>query len=484
MIKKHLREITSDSFVYGLTGLLSRFIGFLLIPVYTRMLSPEDYGIMSVVGTTAQVVSIILMLGLPGAVQRFYFENDKRENRRFLGSIILFQNFLGLIVCFFIIINASYISRTIYGRSDFAIYLSLSIAQVGLTLMAMAPGVLMVNRRQKWLSLTLNSFGTLVTAGIPLYLVVYKKIGLSGVFLGGLYAQILLWLLYFWMVIREIDWIIEWRYVRAALVFSLPLVPHLLSHWVLNFIDRLMLQRMAGLEQTGLYSLGYNFGLIMMLAVGSINTAYAPWFYRQNSQDQEQAKRMVGRMVTYYLLALGFLYLGVASFSREIIEVIANVRFFGAYRVVPVVALGYVFQGLYFMSVAPIFHFKKTGILPLLSITAALVNILLNLIFIPRWGMMGAAWATVGSLAVLFTGVFIFSANIYPVALEWRRIAIIIVAVVFTFILLWPLNNLRLILSIPLKGFSLLIVPGVLWLAGFFTTEEKAFIRGKITFVS
>jgi len=480
MFKNNLRELTSDSFVYGLTGLLSRSIGFLLIPVYTRMLSPEDYGVMSVVGTTAQIISIILMLGLPGAVQRFYFDHDARQNRRFLGSIVLFQNGLGLAACLAIIAFAPQISGAIYKRTDFALFLTLSMIQVWLTLVSMAPGILMVNRRQKWLNLAITGSGTLISAAVPLYLVLVKKMGVSGVFLGSVYAQALLWLVYGWLTLKEMDWVIEWRYVKTALAFSLPLVPHLLSHWVLNFIDRIMLQRMAGLEQTGLYSLGYNFGLIMMLAVGSVNTAYAPWFYRQNNQDQEVAIKLVGRMITYYLLAIGLLFLGVASFSREAIELVADIRFFRAYPVVPVVALGYVFQGLYFMAVAPLFHFKKTAWLPFLSIAAALVNIVLNLWLIPRWGMMGAAWATVGGLAVLFCGVGYVSSRLYPVKLEWRRIAIIILAAGITFLLLWPLNNYRLLVSIPLKVLAFLAVPVVMWMAGFFSSDEKEWIKTKI----
>jgi O-antigen/teichoic acid export membrane protein len=161
----------------------------------------------------------------------------------------------------------------------------------------------------------------------------------------------------------------------------------------------------------------------MSLIVSAINYAWTPIFYdiAKNARD---ARNILSRMFTLYMVVISTLAVGIILFSREVIFIMAAKPFHKAYLVAPAVTLGYLFQGLYFMSVTPIFYEKKTHIMPLLTGIAAAANIGFNMLWIPKLGMMGAAYATLVSFALLFLLTHYIAQRYYRLPYDYRRIAI------------------------------------------------------------
>lgn len=419
-----LKRLTEGSLVYGLSGTLARAIGFLLIPIYTRALTPKDYGIMALIGLASTIIGMVFQMGFNGAMIRYYNDYPEQKRRAFLGSAFIFQMSATALASLPIVLLSGPICRTLFGDAALARYLVVSVAGVWLGLMGNVPSACFLIREQKWAVVGLSLFGTLLGAACPLYMVVALRMGVWGAFLGTLIATAISSALNLWLTIREIDWRFDWAPVRRALAFGLPLIPHLMSHWAINYFDRLLIQRFASISDVGLYSLGYNFGLIMSLITGSINTAWAPFFYNINKEKgEEQAKAEIARLSTYWLLLVGFAAMGLAALGPELLRLMAAPAFWGASKVVPVIVLSYFIHGMYFMAVNPIFYRERTGVLPWISGAAAAVNIGLNFILIPEYGMMGAAWAAAAGFAVLFIVVITYSRKFYRVPYEYGRCA-------------------------------------------------------------
>lgn len=419
-----LKRLSENSLVYGLSGMLGRLIGFLLIPVYTRVLTPEDYGVLALIGLATTIIGMVYQMGFNGAMIRYYNEYQESQRRVFLGSTFLFQMAATALASLAIVLLSGPICRALFGDASLARYLVVSMAGVWLSLIGNVPSACFLIREQKWAVLALSVFGALAGAAFPLYFVVWLRMGVWGAFLGTLAGTALASAVNLWLTAREIDWKFDWAPVRRALAFGLPLIPHLLSHWAINYFDRLLIQRFASTSEVGLYSLGYNFGLIMSLITGSINTAWAPFFYNINKEKgEERAKAEVARLSTYWLMLVGFAAAALAALGPELLRFMAAPAFWGASKVVPVIVLSYFVHGMYFMAVNPIFYKERTGVLPWLSGAAAAVNIGLNFLLVPGYGMMGAAWSAVAGFAVLFAMVIIYSRRIYRVPYEYGRCA-------------------------------------------------------------
>jgi O-antigen/teichoic acid export membrane protein len=417
-----LKRLTEGSLVYGLGGMLARMIGFLLIPVYTRALTPEDYGVMALIGLATTIIGMVFQMGFNGAMIRFYHDYPESRRRVFFGSTFLFQMSATALASLAMALLSGPICRALFGEAALARYLVVSLAGSWLGLIGNVPSACFLIREQKWAVVGLSLFGTLVGAACPLYMVVALRMGVWGAFLGTLMGTAVSSALNLWLTIREIDWKFDWAPVKRALAFGLPLIPHLMSHWAISYFDRLLIQKFATTSEVGLYSLGYNFGLIMQLITGSINTAWAPFFYNINREKgEEQAKAEVAKLSTYWLMLVGLAAMSLASLGPEVLRLMAAPAFWGASRVVPLIVLSYFVHGMYFMAVNPIFYKERTRILPGLSGIAAAVNVGLNFLLVPRYGMMGAAWAAVAGFAVLFIMVLSYSRKFYRVPYEYGR---------------------------------------------------------------
>lgn len=213
--------------------------------------------------------------------------------------------------------------------------------------------------------------------------------------------------------------------LRRSLRFGLPLVPHYFAGWMLTFFDRYLLMYLSTAAQVGLYSLAYNFGMIFNLFCQAINTAWAPIYY--DLADTEDGLRMLPRLTTIYCAAITALAIGFTFFAPDLLVVLANPRFHEAARVVPVIAGGYFFFALYMIVSTPIFHARRTGIVPLISVGAAVVNVLVNLALIPRFGIMGAACATFAAYLCMAAVARLVGARIKRGVYEDRKLAALIV---------------------------------------------------------
>jgi O-antigen/teichoic acid export membrane protein len=203
-------------------------------------------------------------------------------------------------------------------------------------------------------------------------------------------------------------------YIRHALGFGLPLVPHSLSGVVVQSIDRLFVTHYAGLGQTGIYSLGYQLGAVVGLFEDSFNRAFQPWLFEQLKRGDPATGRKLVLFTYGYFIAIAALAIALGAAAPYILSILVPERFQGAYVHVVWIALGFAFNGMYKMVAGYIFYAERTGVLAWLSFAAACTNVLLNFLLVPRYGALGSAYATAIGFFVSFVLTFIVSARVYP----------------------------------------------------------------------
>jgi len=212
------------------------------------------------------------------------------------------------------------------------------------------------------------------------------------------------------------------------LYFGLPYLPASLSSTVVQVIDRPLVQAMTNTETLGIYSANYKLGIFMMLFVTMFNYAWQP-FYLTNAKE-ENAKQLFSKIFTIFLLVASLIWIVLALFVEDIARLeilpgrsIIGKEFLGGLVIVPIILLGYLFDGLYYNFQAGIYIKEKTKYFPIVSGLGAVANIGINLILIPVLGIIGAALATFASYIIMAASLFVFAQKVYYIKYEYSRIA-------------------------------------------------------------
>jgi O-antigen/teichoic acid export membrane protein len=265
-----------------------------------------------------------------------------------------------------------------------------------------------------------------------------------------------------------------------CLAFGWVDVPVRLGAWALRVADRLVLQAYVPLAQVGVYSVGYMLGATAFdVVASSVNSAILPFFYRTAMERSERAsKELFADLAAWNAAVLGLLGLGTLLFAREIIVIFATARFLEAEAIVPLIAWASIFQALANVPNRGIYLVKKTGWLPLVFLAPAGLNVALNFVMVPRWGITGAAMATLTAYPALFLLTLVVAQRAYRIPYDYVRIAKPLGIVLGLSLAKGLVPTEPLTVAIAAKTLLLLAYPVALAASGFLTVRERLVIRG------
>lgn len=470
-----IKRLSRQASVYGLGELLTRGVAFVLIPIYTRFLTPADYGVLAIVDAISSVLMPLFGLGLAGAVVRFYFDFDDDERKGYLGTISLGWIMLALVLVVLLDRFGKSLSAPFFSKMAFSPYLRLGVWIAFLRAFGLIPLNLLRAQEQpaRYRALTFLSF--LVGTSAIIYFVVFRREGALGSLKGQFIANLVFAIVYSAFVAFNIRLQFSWSQFYASLGFGLPLVPHRLAQWALNLSDRLLLERYVELNAIGLYSLSYKVVTVMGLVTSSINNAWVPIYYRIAKEGRRDT---LARLSTYYAVLVIGLGLGLALLSKEVIIILASSEFHEAYRMAPIIVAGYVMHGFYLVLVSSLFYANRSSLVAVATVASGAVNIFLNLWLMPRYGVMAAAWNTLMGYTVYFILVYVMSMRIYPLPYEYKRVALALGVAVGLFLLGYAVVDFpSLAVNVALKLVIIALFLLVLFGLGFFTPDEMAAAR-------
>lgn len=396
VIGKENIEFISHSKNYLSAEIFTKALAFISVPIFTRLLLPNEYGILAIFSSITSIFAILLGFNIRGAVARYYYQksNDFAE---FLGSnllFVLFFNFFAIsliylfkdsIANFFVIIPYLFI---------FAILISVFTIPCNMYL-----SYLQASKQSKKFSLiSINKgFLLLIISIIWVYLLTENR------YYGKVYSDLLItaafavYMIYNLVKLSKFNFKLE--HIKYSIRFGVPLIPHALSGFILTFFDRIIINQLTGSLNTGLYSFAYNVGMIMNIVVMAMTKAWVPIFY-ENLANKDFKK--IDNLAYNYSKYIYFVAIGLILFSKEIVSLIADEKYHTALPVVPIIIIGYVGVFLYTLYGSYSFYRKKTGLISLATLSAGGINIGLNYWLIPIYGYVAAAYTTLVSYFLLF----------------------------------------------------------------------------------
>ena len=423
-------RLLTQSGLYLVGQLFQKATSFLLIPVWTYYLVPADYGIVGTMAAYSNLLHIVLMLGIYGAVVRHLYEVNKEpeEQRSYVFSNFLFLSvFSGVVLVGLAIFGGRWWDVVSSGSIPFRPIVVLTLLSIWTGMISRMLFELYQAQRRALTYVAMEGMAFGLSVSLGLTFVAGYKMGAYGQILGGFIAQVLMMIVAVVLLFR--NWFttrLAWRHVGDALSFGLPFVPHLLSAWALTFVDRIMLEHFVPLRDVGFYNLGYNLGMGMLVLVTSINQAYQPYYYGLMSSDPAGAESKILRIVSFYIAGLGLITLAGSLFAGEVIRVLTPEKYQHAAVFVPPILLSYLLVGLYYFVGSPLFYFKRTKLLPVITGTAAVINILLNYFLIPRYGAIAAAWTTLASYGVMLGIYYVVAQRISPLKYRLDKYGILL----------------------------------------------------------
>lgn len=473
-----IRRLTKHSFVYGIGHIVSRFMGFLLLPIHTNVYLPEVYRTPALLFSSIAILSILFSYGLDVAFLRFFILEDKKEKRQIIFSTAFWMILVtGTCFALSMICFPALFSKAIFRSGEFVMLIRLAGGILLTDALCLLPFLVLRAEERSTQFIVLRSLNIAVNLGLNILFVVILRRGVESIFVANLIASSFTLMTLLPIIMRWLRPMFEKEMLFELFRFGLPYIPSLLAVNIVEQIGRFFLDRMVGEEATGVFSAGYKLGMFMALVVAAFRFAWHPFFLSTAKEQPEEAPGIFARVLTYVLIVTGFFFLVISYFIREIVGFqIAGVGLLGAeyesgVPIVPVIMLAYIGYGVYANFIVGIYLKKKTIYLPFVTGVGALVSVLCNVLLIPHLGIMGSALATFLAYASMACMLFFVSRRLYPIPYEAGRI----VKLVLLIGLFFYLGTLRIgSLSFFYRAALLLSFFPFLWIFRFFNAEERA----------
>jgi O-antigen/teichoic acid export membrane protein len=474
MLARQLWRLGKHSAIYGLGAVVSRLISVFLLPVVTHYLSRGDLGAVDTLIALSVVFVIVLRAGISMAFFRFYFDAENDAARvtvvRTSFWFTMATATVGLVVGVLLAPQISELLFSTHSRASLvraaAVLLWAQMNYEQLTSLFRVE-----ERSVAYVAATLAN--VLITVGATILLVVVWHKGALGVIVGNFTGTLVVYAVLLAYRRFQLGLELNRSLLRQMQRFGLPLVPSGLALWVVDFADRFLLLKLENTAEVGLYSVGVRVTTAILLLLLALRTAWPAFAY--SIKDDREAKRTYSFVLTYVLFVSCWMSLALSVLAPWIVRALTRPTFYPGSRVVPILAFGATaFIAFNVMSIG-IGRAKKTQFNWVVTGVAAAVNIGLNFVLIPAYGMIGAAVATLVAYVVMFLGMTVRAQQVFPVPYQWRRITLVVAAAV-------GLTVLGKALHVTLAGALGLVAvyPLILLPLGFYLPVELRRIRALV----
>lgn len=416
-------KFMKNSVIYTIGDILPKILYFFMIPIYTKYMNPEEYGIVTTVLTVGSIFSMLYILGLDGALMRFYYDYKEEEKQKvFISTIWLFLLIHTVALTIILLLLGNNFSNFIFKSIPFEPFVKLMLFNCFFSTFTAIPLTIFRMREQAFKFGLFSILTTIVNISFIFYFVVFMKNGPKGNLTAYVITNAIFSLIYLALLLKDIKFKFSIEVLKEGLKYGIPLIPHGIGAWILNASDRLFLERYRTLSEVGLYGLGYQFGLLLDYFLGGINKAYVPFFFR-TAAENDNASSIFEDIMKYYSVFIFSLGLGIALFAKEIILILSSSpEYYDAYKIIPFITVVSILHGFYYMSVNSVFYSKKTNTLALTTGASAIINASLNIVMVPKYGMYGAVFTTLVAYLFLFIFTYYTGQKYYPIKWHWNSI--------------------------------------------------------------
>ena len=470
--------LARHSAIYGLGGLVARILAIVLLPLYTRYLTRDDYGAIGTLIALTTVLAVLLRLGTQSAFFRFYFDSKERADRLRVVRTAFWFTMVGEMIggrddgggLALGEIFATEISQWLFSTGDRADLVRASF--VGLwAQMNYGQLTSLFRVEQRSTSYVIASLANvLITIGSTIVLVVVFHEGALGVIVGNFLGTLAVYLGLLAYRREQLGFQFDWGLFKRMEDFGLPLLPSALALWAINFSDRFFLTHFSGAGETGIYQIGVQISSLIVFLLMAFRLAWPAFAY--SIEDDREARRTYPFVLTYLIFICSWLSLGLGLLAPWIVELLTTPQFYEGAEVVALLSFAATAYAGYAVVVIGVGRVRQTRFNWIVTGTAAALNIGLNVALIPEYGQIGAGIATVAAYTLMFAGMTWNAHRLFPVPYQWRRVVTVAGLAI-------GLTVLGKVLDVPL-GVAIALVaayPLVLALAGFYLPAEWRLLR-------
>ncbi|RJQ64707.1 MAG: hypothetical protein C4517_01450 [Stygiobacter sp.] len=434
-----IKQLTKDTAVYGISTILGRFFGFILTPFYTHVLPDKgEMGIYNNYYAAIAFLNVVFIYGMDAAFMKYASLNSGETKKKVFSTALIAVTVTTIIlsVALYFLQNSfmSYLDiPEKYLLIDperfyrFFYYLIFILILDTVTIIPFAN--LRLERKSKKFAL-IRLINIVVNLLLNLFFFIKLKWGMESIFVANLIASLLNLVLLAPDILQNLVMKIDKEYLRKMFWFGVPYLPASLSATIVQVINRPMVEKLTDYETLGVFSASYKLGTLMMLVVMMFQFAWQPFFL--TNAKEKNAKEIFSKVLTLFLLFTSLLWIVISLFIDDVMKMklfgisIYQERYQDGLVIVPIILLGYLFNGIYYNFQAGIYIEEKTKYFPIVTGAGAIVNVVANLLLIPALGIVGAALATLASYIVMAYGLYYYSQKFYKIEYELSKIARII----------------------------------------------------------
>lgn len=452
-----------------------------MLPIFTRYLSPKDYGAIATITFFTLILSTIFTFGLNTSIGICYFDKQYLHKK----NLVIWNSFLVLFISSLVMLLLGVIflkplSSAIFHSGNYSSFIIMGILITFFTLLVYPFQFRLQFEEKQLLFITLLICSTTFTIGINFFLVAILRAGVFGMLLGMTLGGGFSTLLYGASFLKDIEMKLEPEIMKKLIRYGLPMMPSFFFLYVLQQGNIFILQRFNSLQAAGLYSVGYNLGMGMLIVISAFSTAWGPFFLSFVNRKKE-AEVLFGRITTYYIFGVGMLSLLFYIFAKPIV-LFLNPTFLDAYKVIGLTATAQYLFGIFYLLLPPIYFAKEVHRITITQIIAALLYMVTAYFFITYFSLIGAGISLVIGYFIMSFLLFLWNKirqkKYLRIRYEWKRV--IPFCLYYTLIVIIFLNimQLSLITEIIIQIMALISLVFVVFLS--LDKSEKIYLYNKL----
>lgn len=414
MLKKLVSmSLFKTASTYAISNILNALIPFLLMPVLTRYLTPADYGITTMMQVMIGFMTPFVGLNLQGAIAVKYYKKDEIDFPKYISNCLFILAATSLLMTVTFICFAKQISQ--YTAFPIDWLWSILLICFGQFLINIVLTMLQVSTRPRFYG-CIQISQTLLNLLLSLWLIIIVNFNWQGRVIAQIVTVTFFMIMSFFLLNKWHLLVFSYdkEYIKDALKFGIPLIPHALSYFFVSMSDRFWITNLIGVGATGVYAAGAQIGMALQLLAGSFNQAYSPWLYKNlGGITIEKKKKIVNFTYVYFIMILIFAL--VFSFVMpSFLHVFLGAQFYNSGDYILGIALAGAFQGMYCMVVNYIFYVGKTYYLACITFLTSVLHIFNTYWAIVWFGAVGATYSSAFTTFITFILVWVLSNKMYP----------------------------------------------------------------------
>jgi O-antigen/teichoic acid export membrane protein len=468
-----IKSTAKHGAIYGMGQAAPQLVGFFLLPLFARYLTPAEFGIWALLQSVATVSQSLFIIGLDTACMRSYHDYDTEKSQSIVvGSAVIMLFFSVIIFNIVAQTCGGYISLFIFKSQDYLFYLRLIIVASSFKLFKAIPLVVFRAKHKSKTFITIQSGSAVLRLVLMSIILVKTELGILGLVYVDLLVALISCIILYFFIRNDIKFKFDKQETKKMLQYGIPLVPGRFFNAFSNIIDRYFLAQMLSLSTVGIYSVGFRISQVVSLfLVKPIRLIFPPMAFAIHKE--EFSEKYFTRIFTYYVYLGIFICLIISLFSTEILMLMSKHEYLEASHIIPILTVGFLIGGLQQNIQISALIERKTSWVPIVSSCGCAINILLNWSLISFLGIYGSALAFFFTRLFTASSWFLIARKYRKINYEWLKISKIFIAAIILYITGTCYHNTSLIVTILFKSILLILFPVSLNFIGFYEAEEK-----------